>query len=55
VEKALQPLPGVAEVNVDFPKRLVHCKVQSDEFDVENAIEVLADADFEAKVAESTN
>ena len=45
VTEALQPLPGVAEVNVDFPNRIAKCKVD-DKFDADGAITTLAEAGY---------
>jgi len=43
-------LPGVANVNIDFPNRLAHVELGSDEFDTENAIQQLKAAKYPATV-----
>ncbi len=42
-------------MNVDFSKKLATCTLESDDFDVENAIAVLAKEGFEATLVEATN
>ena len=51
VKKTLQPLPGVAKVNVDFPKRLATVSYDG-EFDTDDAIAKLAEAGYEASLVE---
>ena len=48
VTAALTPLPGVAEVDVDFAKKLATCKVDKEKFDVDNAIATLKKEDYPA-------
>ncbi len=50
---ALESLPGVAEVVVDFELQLAVCRVNSKEFQLERALDVLAEAGYpEARVVE---
>ncbi|HAA67991.1 MAG: hypothetical protein MK364_04445 [Pirellulales bacterium] len=44
----MTPLPGVAEVDVDFAKKLATCKVDKEKFDVDNAIATLKKEDYPA-------
>ena len=56
VKGALEPLPGVAAVDVDFRNRLAHCKLESEKFDLDNALAALAGEGYDkAHVVEATN
>jgi len=56
VRDTLTPLPGVTNVDVDFPNRIATCTIDPDQFDTEGAIAKLADAGYpEAKVISATN
>ena len=55
VKNALSQLPGVADVNVDFGNKVAHCRVESEDFDTNAAIEALAAENFEATVREAVN
>ncbi|MAV34162.1 MAG: hypothetical protein CMJ59_01770 [Planctomycetaceae bacterium] len=48
----MTPLPGVAQVDVDFAKKLATCKVESDKFDVDNAIATLKNEDYPATLVQ---
>lgn len=55
VRNALSELPGVAEVKVDFPNKIAHCTLESDDFDPQAALDALAAENFKATVRESVN
>ena len=54
-KNALSQLPGVAAVNVDFPNKIAHCKLESGDFDAKAAIEALAAENFKATLREAVN
>ena len=48
--RALSSLPGVANVDIDFPNRTATCEVQSGQnLDTQAALKALADADSRFK------
>lgn len=50
MRNALQPLPGVAKVDIDFGARLAKVSVDPDKFDQQAALNALSDAGFPAQV-----
>lgn len=46
VHEALAPLPGVAEVEIDFPNRIAHVNVDPEVFDTDGALIVLTNAGY---------
>ena len=47
MKKALEALPGVANVKTDTDAETATCKIEAGKFDSENAITVLADLGYE--------
>jgi copper chaperone CopZ len=55
VKDSLSSLPGVANVTVDFPNKIAHCKTNPEEFSTEKAMETLAGIGFPATLVEEAN
>ena len=48
VTDALSELPGVANVKIDFPNRVAHVELDSDDFDTDAALQKLEAAKYPA-------
>jgi len=55
VKDSLSSLPGVANVTIDFPNKIAHCKINPDEFETEKAMEALAGIGFPATLVKNAN
>ncbi len=51
VDETLRPLPGVADVKIDFDNKLAYLAVDADKFDAKDALKRLGDKGYESTKA----